>query len=139
MSLRKVDVVCTAPGGCGKSHTVEVEVTDPPPREIIQVKEDTAKLDALTAELNKVKDNAAAAGEELEAWQSMSKHRPVGEILQHLADCPNCRPELDIFLGKVRTKALSEATPEQAKEIAKLHKLWPPPSIDFGSSRRARE
>jgi hypothetical protein len=132
MSRQIVDTNCP---GCQKPIKVNVDVPDAQ----VVVKEDTAKLDALNAELNKVKDNAAAAGEELEAWQSMSKHRPVGEILQHLADCPNCRPELDIFLGKVRTKALAEATPEQAKEIAKLHKLWPPPSIDFGSSRRARE
>lgn len=133
MSFRKIDAYCP---GCQKTHPIEVDVGEPQVREI--VKEDTAKVDALTKDLSTLKDDATTQARELEDWQSMTKHRPVGEILQHLSDCPNCRPQLDEFVSGIRKKTLADVTPEQAKEIAKTHKLWPPPTIDLGLTGKAR-
>ncbi len=127
MSSRKFDAYCPT---CKATHPVEVEVTDPPPQQIIT--QDTQRIQALQTEISE-------AHEELAAWQSMSKHRPVSEIMQHLAECPNCRPHLDEFVAGVGKKAIASLTPEQAKEIAKTHKLWPPPTVDLGLSRSARQ
>ena len=132
MSKQVVEAKCP---GCKEVVSVNVDVPDP----AVQIKEDTTKVDALTRELSTLKGDAEAQARELEDWQSMSKHRPVGEILQHLADCPNCRPQLDEYVAGIRKKAIAEVTPEQAKEIARSHKLWPPPTIDLGLTSRAIE
>lgn len=93
------------------------------------------QLADLMATLTGTQQELAGTREELEAWQAMEKHPPVPQILQHLGGCPNCRPQLDQFLSQ----HVNSLPPEKVKDLARQHKLWPPPAIDIpGLSRRAR-
>ncbi len=135
MSLRKVDAYCP---DCQKTHPIEVEVAEPQVREII--KEDTARVDGLTREISESRQSLDALRGEVQRWQSGENHLQATDMLNMLQTCPNCRPALDAFVGEVRKQALANLTPDQAKEIARFHKLWPPPPIDLtpGLSRKAR-
>ncbi len=128
MSLRKIDAYCPT---CKVSHPVEVEVTDPPPKEIIK---------------ETIKDNPdlerslEAVRADLEKWQSGENHLQAPDMLRTLESCPNCRPTLDAFVAEIRNSAVTGLSLDQVKDLAKQHKLWPPPTIDLtpGLSRKAR-
>ena len=135
MSLRKIDAYCP---DCQKTHPIEIDVGEPTVREI--VKEDTAKVNALSRELTESHESVEALKGDLQRWQSGENHLQATDMLNMLQTCPNCRPTLDAFMGEIRKQALGNLTPDQAKEIARSHKLWPPPTIDLtpGLSRKAR-
>lgn len=93
-----------------------------------------ASLTGAQQETQRWKSEVETMGHELEAWQSMEKHAPVPQMLDHLASCPNCQPQMQTFLDRyVNTLPL-----DKIKDLARAHKLWPPPAIDLPLSRRAR-
>lgn len=121
MSSRKVEADCP---GCHSKVGFTVDLPDPQ----VSVVEDPTKVAAITRE----RDEAI---QELARWQAMEKHPPVPQILEHLGTCPNCKPHMDEFLGKFA----SGLPVEQVKNLARQHKLWPPPEIDLGPlTRKAR-
>ncbi len=133
MSLRKLDVVCPNPG-CGKLHEVEVEVTDPPAREIVKevVREDTARVGDLTRQLEESERSADALQAELRRWQSGENHLTARDMLQ---SCPNCRPVLESFVQEQQREAIARLSPDQVRQIARAQRWWPPPTIHLGVKR----
>ena len=102
-----------------------------------QVGELTAALTGSQAEAQRWQQEAEAKGTELERWQTMEQHAPVPAMLDHLASCPNCQPQLQSFLDRY----VNTLPPDRLKGIARQQKWWPPPSIDLGGalfSRKAR-
>ena len=138
MSLRKLDVICPNPG-CGKPHEVEVEVTDPPAREIIKevVREDAARVSDLTRQLEEAERSADALQAELRRWQSGENHLTVQDMLNMLQNCPNCRPVLESFVLEQQREAIAGLSPDQVRQIARAQRWWPPPTIHLGVKRRS--
>ena len=139
MSLGRVEADCP---GCEGRISFDVNVPDPQ----ISVIEDTTIIEALTKErdtLSKEREvlynerdtlmrRAEATAEELAAWQTMERHAPVPQILEHLGRCPNCRPQLESFLDRyVKTQPA-----ERVKELARQQKWWPPPPLEIVTKRR---
>ena len=135
MSLRKIDAYCPE---CQKTHPIEVDVGEPPVREII--KEDTAKVSSLSHELAESRQSLDALRSEVQRWQTGENHLTAEDMLNMLQSCPNCRPTLEAFVAEQQKRAVAGLLPEQVKEIARAQKWWPPPPIELvpGLSRKAR-
>ena len=68
------------------------------------------------------------------AWPTLA------EFLGHCESCPDHRKQLIDWLGQQQNNWVAALTTEEAKEIAKAHRLWPPPSFDLsGLIRSARK
>jgi hypothetical protein len=92
-----------------------------------QVGELTASLAGAQREAERWQAEAQGNRTELEAWQTMEKHAPVPQILEHLSSCPNCQPELQGFLDRF----VITLPPNRVKELARQQKWWPPPPIEL--------
>jgi hypothetical protein len=93
----------------------------------------SARATGAEAQARHWEQEAKAAQGELADWQSMKKHAPVAEFLAHAGTCPGCKPEMDKFLEQ----QIAALPVERVKELARQHKFWPPPPIEFGT-RKAR-
>jgi hypothetical protein len=96
-----------------------------------QVGELTASLNGAQREAKRWQEEASAKGTDLQAWQTMEKHAPVPDILEHLASCPNCAPQLQSFLDRY----VNTLPPDRVKEVARQQKWWPPPPIELPTRR----
>jgi len=139
MSLRRIDAYCP---DCKKSHPVEVEVTEPPPREIIRLvpQDDSARVNELTHEVTESQQALEALRGDLHRWQSGENHLTAQNMLDMLLTCPNCRPTLETFVKEQERLAIARLSPEQVKELGRAQKWWPPPPIELSLplSRKAR-
>ena len=137
MSLRNIDAYCP---DCKKSHPVEVEVSEPPPREIIRLvpQDDSARVNKLTENLGESEQTVEALRGEVQRWQTGENHLTAQDMLNMLQTCPNCRPTLEAFVREKQSKAIASLLPDQVKELARAQKWWPPPPIEIvpGLSRK---
>jgi hypothetical protein len=108
----------------------KIYISVPEPQ--ISVIEDTRRLEEVSRERDGYRVKAEATAQELAAWQSMEKHAPVPQILEHLGNCPNCRPQLESFLDRY----VKTLPPDKVKELARQQKWWPPPSFEIVTRRR---
>ena len=101
-----------------------------------QIADLSASLTKAQEAAQKWQREAETTGRELEQYQTMEKHPPVPHILTHLETCPSCKPHMDAYL----TDFVAKLPADRVKDLAKAHKLWPPPSIDLGPglTRKAR-
>lgn len=118
MSLRTIETDCPS---CKAKVPVKVELPE------AKIVEDTSRVESLTHERDRLQTQIEKTMTELESWQSMEKHLPVPQILEHLTTCPNCQPQMHQFVEEVASKLPSE----KVKELARKHGLWPPPNIDL--------
>lgn len=107
---------------------IYISVPDPQ----INVVEYTRRLQEISRERDAYRVKAEATAQELTAWQTMERHAPVPQILEHLGSCPNCRPQLESFLDSY-VKTLPA---EKVKELARQQRWWPPPSFEIVTKRR---
>ncbi len=130
MSLRKIDTYCP---DCKKPYPVEVEVTDPPPREIVRLmpQDDSAALIKLSTDLAESQQTVEALRAEVQRWQSGENHLAAHDMLAMLETCPNCRPTLEAFVDSRRRQAIARLSPDEVKAIARVQKWWPPPPIEL--------
>lgn len=98
-----------------------------------QLGEMTARATGAEAAAQRWEKEATAAQTEAEQYRTMAKHAPVDQILAHLSECPNCKPELERFVNG----QIAALPPERVKELARQQKWWPPPPIEF-TTRKAR-
>ena len=96
-----------------------------------QVGDLTGSLTGAQREAERWRAEAQSTQTELEAWQTMEKHAPVPQILDHLASCPNCQPQLQVFLDRY----VNTLSPDRVKELARQQKWWPPPPIELPSRK----
>ena len=87
----------------------------------------TASLTGAQREAQRWQGEAESLGAELEKWHALEKHAPVPQILDHLASCPNCQPQLQSFLDRY----VNTLPPGKVKEIARQQKWWPPPPLEL--------
>ena len=92
-----------------------------------QVGELTASLAGAQREAERWQAEAQGNRTELEAWQTMEKHAPVPQVLDHLASCPNCQPQLQSFLDRY----VNTLPPDKVKELARQQRWWPPPPLEL--------
>lgn len=95
-----------------------------------------AEAEAVKGALATATARASDAEAELAKWQRGESHirASVGTFTE-MESCPACKPELDRFIeGKAaasRPAVLLSVTRDEAKAIARAHKLWPPRNIEI--------
>jgi hypothetical protein len=125
MSFRRIEADCP---GCQAKVSFDVDVPDPQ----VKLIEDSTRVNELTHEVTGSQQTIEALRRELHNWQSGENHLQARDMLHMLQSCPDCRPTLDAFIGNIRHRAVSDLNVDQVKELARRHKLWPPPTIDLG-------
>ena len=111
------DVCSQLPGLCAKVDAIQEKLT---PQTLP------------TGDVGDLKDELVNAKGELQDWETGRKHQPFSP--EAMESCPNCGPKLAEYVaGKI-----SSLTKDEAKEIARQHKLWPPPTIVIDEKRGAR-
>lgn len=87
----------------------------------------------------KLQEQLKTAQDELVRWQKGIEHHPPHDMIPIYEKCENCKADLDKTLEGRREQVLASATLDEAKTVAKVHKLWPPPTIDFGDGLSTRK
>lgn len=122
-----VDVTCPA-SGCGHKFEAEVDVPDPLPGSAAISPE---ALQNILAQRDKDKELAAELASSralIEDFMSGARMPPTEKIIEHVQACPDCASQLR---AAMKPQLIANLTGDEAKAIAKNHRLWPPPSIDL--------
>lgn len=138
MSKKQLETSCPS---CKQKYLAEVDLPDPPDtraaiREVVD--EAIAKVQKHNGEMDEAKTQLKEAAGVIGSWQTGERHLNGDAMLQMLQSCPECKPHLDKHMQEARKTWLEGLTVDEAKSIAKTHKLWPPPNFEMPKARVAK-
>jgi len=123
---KKMDVTCPKTG-CG--HEFEIDVPVNTPNDPNHLSRQDIQAEIARSNQEKARDEELALSKaEAAAYRTGQKLPSTESMLAHITSCPECTAKA---VSALKPQVIGSLTPEEAKTIAKTHKLYPPPPIDI--------